>query len=150
MKKLLQWHFEGEFKTCLLLCFCYRILDYVSHIHRKGHMFSEELATAHKEKKKVELFLKLCLQWEYSIKRVTKLVFRCQGIFTSVFQEIAGNKAKQAPDVEIEDTRESVEQLSVIFSSSNFHGDIKIIEGSEKLVANEDKSVLDIGIHSMS
>lgn len=96
----------------------FRILDYVSHIHRKGHMFSEELATAHKEKKK--------------------------GIFTSVFQEIAGNKAKQAPDVEIEDTRESVEQLSVIFSSSNFHGDIKIIEGSEKLVANEDKSVLDI------
>ncbi|XP_038904808.1 uncharacterized protein LOC120091069 isoform X2 [Benincasa hispida] len=96
----------------------FRILDSVSHIYRKDYMLSQESATAHKEKKK--------------------------GIFTSVFQEIAGNKAKQAPDTEIEDTRVSVEELSVIFSSPNFHRDVKISEGSEKLVAIEDKSALDI------
>lgn len=63
-------------------------------------------------------------------------------MFTSVFQEMAGSKTKQAPDIETEDAKESVEELSVIFSASNFHRDVKIAEGSE------DKSALDIGIHS--
>ncbi|XP_023552249.1 uncharacterized protein LOC111809973 isoform X2 [Cucurbita pepo subsp. pepo] len=96
----------------------FRILDSVSHIYRKDHMLLQELTTAPKEKRK--------------------------GIFSSVFQEIAGNKPKQTPDIEIEDNRESVEELSVIFSSSNFHRDVKIVEGSENLVSNEDKSALDI------
>ncbi|XP_022923426.1 uncharacterized protein LOC111431125 [Cucurbita moschata] len=96
----------------------FRILDSVSHIYRKDHMLLQELTTAPKEKRK--------------------------GIFSTVFQEIAGNKPKQTPDIEIEDNRESVEELSVIFSSSNFHRDVKIVEGSENLVPNEDKSALDI------
>ncbi|KAG7015851.1 Syntaxin-binding protein 5, partial [Cucurbita argyrosperma subsp. argyrosperma] len=96
----------------------FRTLDSVSHIYRKDHMLLQELTTAPKEKRK--------------------------GIFSSVFQEIAGNKPKQTPDIEIEDNRESVEELSVIFSSSNFHRDVKIVEGSENLVPNEDKSALDI------
>ncbi|XP_022145409.1 uncharacterized protein LOC111014861 isoform X2 [Momordica charantia] len=90
----------------------FRILDSVSHIYRKDHTFSQEGIIAHKEKKK--------------------------GMFTSVFQEMAGSKTKQAPDIETEDAKESVEELSVIFSASNFHRDVKIAEGSE------DKSALDI------
>ncbi|XP_008448470.2 uncharacterized protein LOC103490647 isoform X2 [Cucumis melo] len=117
--ELLMVNGDQEIFIVSVLCHkkIFRILDSVGHIYRKDYTLSQELTTAHKEKKK--------------------------GIFTSVFQEIAGNKAKQAPDVEIEDTRESIEELSVILSSSNFHGDVKTA-GSDKLVANEDKSALDI------
>ncbi|XP_022941599.1 uncharacterized protein LOC111446607 [Cucurbita moschata] len=97
----------------------FRIMDSISHIYRKDYVIPPEGSIAHKEKKK-------------------------GGIFTSVFQEISGSKAKQAPDMEAEDSRESVEELSVVFSASNFHRDVKTAEGTEKLVENEDEPALDI------
>lgn len=51
--------------------------------------------------------------------------------------------------MEAEDSRESVEELSVVFSASNFHRDVKTAEDTEKLVENEDEPALDIGIHSL-
>ncbi|KAK2657637.1 hypothetical protein Ddye_010689 [Dipteronia dyeriana] len=43
-----------------------------------------------------------------------------KGIFSSVLKDIKGGKSKQAHDVKKEDTRESIEKLSTIFSNANF------------------------------
>lgn len=51
-----------------------------------------------------------------------------KGIFSSVLKDIKGGKTKQVPDVETEDTRESIEELLTIFSTANFQCDSENID----------------------
>ncbi|KAG5245445.1 syntaxin-binding protein [Salix suchowensis] len=85
----------------------FRLVDFVSQVYRKELMFSQEgLPTGsiiQKEKKR--------------------------GIFSSVMK---GSKPKQVPEVETEDTRESIEELSTIFSTANFEYDIDLDDPVEK------------------
>ena len=53
------------------------------------------------------------------------LVCQCQVIFSSVIKDIKGSKPKQVPEVENEGTKESIEELSVIFSTANFVCDVE-------------------------
>lgn len=93
----------------------FRILDSVSCIYRKEMMLSqEELVTVpviHKEKKK--------------------------GLFSS----FSGNKEKHAPLIETEDSRESIQKLSVIFSEENFPSEA---DNNDNLTADEDEVELNI------
>ncbi|XP_057420453.1 uncharacterized protein LOC130714562 isoform X2 [Lotus japonicus] len=79
----------------------FRILDSVSCIYSKEMMLSqEELVPGpviHKEKKK--------------------------GIFSSVIKDFTGSKEKQVPLIETEDSKESIQELGVIFSNENFPSD---------------------------
>jgi hypothetical protein len=70
----------------------------------------------------------------------------CQGIFSSVIKDITGSKAKHVPQVEIEDARESIEELHTIFSTANFPSDA---ENRDNLVTDEDEIDLDIGMNFM-
>ncbi|XP_024457936.2 uncharacterized protein LOC7492127 isoform X2 [Populus trichocarpa] len=95
----------------------FRPVDFVSQVYRKELMFSQEgLPTGsiiQKEKKR--------------------------GIFSSVMK---GSKPKQVPEVETEDTRESIEELSKIFSTVNFecHHD----ENKDSMAMDDDGIDLDI------
>ncbi|XVF16029.1 hypothetical protein REPUB_Repub09cG0206400 [Reevesia pubescens] len=94
----------------------FRILDSISRVHRKDVMLSQEVlasgTTVQKEKKK--------------------------GIFGSVLKEIKGSK-KHVPEVETEDTRESIEELSNIFSTANFPCEV-----DNNQAVDEDEIGLDI------
>ncbi|KAL2348696.1 hypothetical protein Fmac_002696 [Flemingia macrophylla] len=75
----------------------FRLLDSVSCIYRKERMPSQDLAPSpviHKEKKK--------------------------GIFSSVIKDFTGSKEKPLPLMEKEDPKESIRELSAIFSNANF------------------------------
>ncbi|KAH9710610.1 Lgl C domain-containing protein [Citrus sinensis] len=61
-----------------------------------------------------------------------------KGIFGSVLK---GNKTKQAPDVEREETREIIEELATIFSTANFQCDS---ENTVNLDLEEDEDLLNI------
>lgn len=63
-----------------------------------------------------------------------------QGIFASVLKDNKSTKSKNANEVETEDCRPSIGELSIIFSTANFPSDT---EAEEKNIVNED---LDIGI----
>lgn len=95
----------------------FRPVDFVSQVYRKELMFSQEgLPTGsiiQKEKRR--------------------------GIFSSVMK---GSKPKQVPEVETEDTRESIEELSKIFSTVNFecHHD----ENKDSMAMDDDGIDLDI------
>ncbi|XP_059438419.1 uncharacterized protein LOC132171187 [Corylus avellana] len=97
----------------------FRLLDTISHIYRKDLMLSQEgLACqpiVYKERKK--------------------------GIFSSVIKDITGSKAKHVPHVEIEDARESIEELHTIFSTANFPSET---ENRDNLVTDEEEIDLDI------
>ena len=56
-----------------------------------------------------------------------------------------GSKPKQVPEVETEDTRESIEELSKIFSTVNFecHHD----ENKDSMAMDDDGIDLDIGMY---
>ena len=56
-----------------------------------------------------------------------------------------GSKQKQVPEVETEDTRESIEELSTIFSTANFecHQD----ENKDSMALDDDGIDLDIGMY---
>lgn len=93
----------------------YRHLDSVSQVYTKDLIVPEAILpdhVIHKEKKK--------------------------GIFSSV---IKGSKPKQEPVIGVEDTRESIEELSTIFSVANFPSDT---ESTENLTMDEDEDELDI------
>ncbi|XP_007046503.2 PREDICTED: uncharacterized protein LOC18610648 isoform X2 [Theobroma cacao] len=96
----------------------FRILDSVSRIYRKDLMLSQEVLASgtavQKEKKK--------------------------GIFGSVLKEMKGSK-KHVHEVETEDTRESIEQLSTIFSTANFPCEV---ENRDNQATDEDEVDLDI------
>ncbi|KAI4327839.1 hypothetical protein L6164_020257 [Bauhinia variegata] len=95
----------------------FRLLDSVSCIYRKDRVQSlEELGPViHKEKKK--------------------------GIFSSVIKDITGNKEKHVPIVETEDSNESIQELSAIFSNANFPCEA---ENTDKLTVDEDELELNI------
>ncbi|KAJ7944051.1 Transducin/WD40 repeat protein [Quillaja saponaria] len=65
-----------------------------------------------------------------------------KGIFSSVIKDITGSKAKHAPNMETEDTKETLKELPVIFSNDNFpssHG-----ENKDSPAMDEDEIELDI------
>lgn len=64
-------------------------------------------------------------------------------MFSSVIKDIVGSKAKNVPEMETEDTKESIEELSTIFSTANFPFDA---ENTENQAMDEDGDQLDIGI----
>lgn len=53
-----------------------------------------------------------------------------------------GSKAKNVPEIETEDTKESFEELSVIFSTANFTVDA---ENTDEQARDEDE--LNLGMH---
>lgn len=97
----------------------FRLLDSFNLTYQKDLMVSqEELASGRviqKEKKK--------------------------GMFSSVIKDIVGSKAKNVPAMETEDTKESIEELSTIFSTANFPFDA---ENTENQAMDEDDDQLDI------
>ncbi|KAG6394399.1 hypothetical protein SASPL_144983 [Salvia splendens] len=64
-----------------------------------------------------------------------------KGIFASVIKDSKSAKARNGHEVETEDCRQSIEELSTIFSTSNFSMDV---ESEEKKVMNEENEDLDI------
>lgn len=69
-----------------------------------------------------------------------------QGLFSSVIKDITGSKAKPVPEIEKEDVRDSIEELSTIFSTANFP---LYTEDKDNMTINnqdEDEVELDIGI----
>ncbi|CAL8171514.1 unnamed protein product [Prunus armeniaca] len=63
-----------------------------------------------------------------------------KGIFSSVIKDIVGSKAKNVPEIETEDTKESFEELSTIFSTANFTVDV---ENTDEQARDEDELDLD-------
>ncbi|KAJ4837935.1 hypothetical protein Tsubulata_022530 [Turnera subulata] len=97
----------------------FRLLDLASQVFRRDTMSSQE-GTAmgspvQKEKKK--------------------------GIFGSVIKDIKGSKPKQGPEVETEDTAESIGELSMIFSTANFECQD---ENKDNMATDDDGIDLDI------
>lgn len=83
---------------------------------------------------------------EVSIILFCYLLF--QGLFSSVIKDITGSKAKPVPEMEKEDARDSIEELSTIFSTANFP---LYTEYKDNMTINnqdEDEVELDIGISS--
>ncbi|XP_043714001.1 uncharacterized protein LOC122662432 isoform X2 [Telopea speciosissima] len=76
----------------------YRLLDPISQVYQKDLMCLQESPVCrpiiHKEKKK--------------------------GIFSSVIKDLTGNKVKNGPNAEVEDSKANIEALSTIFSHANF------------------------------
>ncbi|KAL2576845.1 hypothetical protein AAZV13_16G096600 [Glycine max] len=97
----------------------FRLLDSISCIYRKNMMLSPEVfvpgPVIYKEKKK--------------------------GIFSSVIKDFAGSKEKHAPILETEDTTESIQELSAIFSNENFPCDA---DNNDNLTVDEDELELNI------
>ncbi|KAK8304591.1 hypothetical protein V6Z12_D03G002700 [Gossypium hirsutum] len=96
----------------------FRNLDFISRVYRKDLMLTQEVpasgATVQKEKKK--------------------------GLFGSVLKDITGSK-KHAPEMETEDTKESIEELSTIFSTANFPCEV---ENKDNQAVDEDEIDLNI------
>ncbi|XVF18147.1 hypothetical protein REPUB_Repub10bG0187200 [Reevesia pubescens] len=96
----------------------FRIVDSISHVYRKDLMLSQEVlpsgTTVQKEKKK--------------------------GIFGSVLKDLKG-KQKHAPEMETEDTRESIEEISTIFSTANFPCEV---ENRDNQAVDDDEIDLNI------
>ncbi|ONH97306.1 hypothetical protein PRUPE_7G183000 [Prunus persica] len=63
-----------------------------------------------------------------------------KGIFSYVIKDIVGSKAKNVPEIETEDTKESFEELSTIFSTANFTVDA---ENTDEQARDEDELDLD-------
>nr|KYP36996.1 hypothetical protein KK1_041853 [Cajanus cajan] len=97
----------------------FRLLDSISCIYSKEMMLSqEELVPGpviHKEKKK--------------------------GIFSSVIKDFTGSKEKHAPIMETEDSKESIQELSAIFSNENFPCNA---DNNDNLTVDEDGPELNI------
>ncbi|CAN6541397.1 unnamed protein product [Malus baccata var. baccata] len=97
----------------------FRLLDFFNSTYQKDLIVSqEELVTGcatPKEKKK--------------------------GIFSSVIKDIVGSKPKNVPEIETADTRESIEELSAIFSTANFRVDA---ENTNHQAVDDDDLQLDL------
>ncbi|XP_019446907.1 PREDICTED: uncharacterized protein LOC109350194 isoform X1 [Lupinus angustifolius] len=97
----------------------FRLLDFASCIYKKEKMLSEEELVSdpvvHKEKKK--------------------------GIFSSIIKDITGSKEKHVPVMESEDSKESIQELSLIFSNENFPCDA---DSNENLIVDEEEVELNI------
>ncbi|XP_047178116.1 uncharacterized protein LOC124845114 [Vigna umbellata] len=97
----------------------FRLLDSVSCIYRKGMMLSQE-----------ELVPSLVMNKE-----------KKRGIFSSVIKDFTGSKEKHAPILETEDSKESIQKLSAIFSTENFPCDA---DNNDNLTVDEDNLELNI------
>ncbi|KAL1536891.1 hypothetical protein AAHA92_29467 [Salvia divinorum] len=64
-----------------------------------------------------------------------------KGIFASVIKDSKSAKTRNGHEVETEDCRQSIEELSTVFSTSNFSMDV---ESEEKKVMNDENEDLDI------
>ncbi|KAL1288752.1 hypothetical protein AAHE18_20G007000 [Arachis hypogaea] len=64
-----------------------------------------------------------------------------KGIFSSVIKDLTGGKEKHAPIAETEDSKESIQELSVIFSNPNFPSET---DNNDNLTADEDDLDLNI------
>ncbi|XP_012065395.1 uncharacterized protein LOC105628567 [Jatropha curcas] len=64
-----------------------------------------------------------------------------KGMFSSVIKDIKGSKPKQVSEVETEDTKESIEELAIIFSTANFASET---ENSNNMAMDTDGIDLDI------
>ncbi|CAJ1942207.1 unnamed protein product [Sphenostylis stenocarpa] len=97
----------------------FRFLDSISHIYRKEILLSQdELAPSpvvNKEKKR--------------------------GIFSSVIKDFTSSKEKHAPILETEDSKESIQELSAIFSNENFPCDA---DNNDNLTVDEDELEISI------
>ncbi|KAK4416885.1 hypothetical protein Salat_2514000 [Sesamum alatum] len=95
----------------------YRCLDSVSQVLNKNLVTAQGLVSSvsTKEKKK--------------------------GIFSSVIKDSKSTKPKNGPEVETEDSAQSIEELSMIFSAVNFPTDT---DTQEKIIVNEEDADLDI------
>lgn len=71
-------------------------------------------------------------------------MFSWQGIFSSVIKDIVGSKPKNVPEIETADPRESIEELSAIFSTANFRVDA---ENTNHQAVDDDDLQLDLGMH---
>ncbi|KAK2427188.1 Transducin/WD40 repeat superfamily protein [Trifolium repens] len=93
----------------------FRLLDSVGCIYRKDRMLSQELVPYQvipKEKKK--------------------------GMFNSVVKDFTGSKEKHIPLMENEDPKESIQELSAIFSYANFPPDANNTVDENQLESNLD------------
>lgn len=61
-----------------------------------------------------------------------------------MIKDIKGSKPKQVSEVETEDTRESIEELSMILSTANFACNA---ENSNSIAIEADENDLDIGMY---
>ncbi|KAK7379694.1 hypothetical protein VNO78_34383 [Psophocarpus tetragonolobus] len=97
----------------------FRLLDSISCIYRKEMMLPQEDffpgPAIHKEKKK--------------------------GIFSSVIKDFTSSKEKHAPILETEDSKESIQELSAVFSNENFPCDA---DNNDNLTVDEDDLELNI------
>ncbi|KAF5735885.1 hypothetical protein HS088_TW14G00014 [Tripterygium wilfordii] len=66
------------------------------------------------------------------------VVQKKKGLFSSIMK---GSRAKHVPGVEIEDTRENIEELAVIFSTANFSNDA---DNDENTTVDYDESELNL------
>ncbi|KAL0449691.1 UNVERIFIED_CONTAM: hypothetical protein Slati_1525500 [Sesamum latifolium] len=109
---------ELLFVSTLLHKETYRCLDFVSQLLNKDLVTAQGLISSFstKEKKK--------------------------GIFSSVIKDSKSTKPKNGQEVETEDSAQSMEELSMIFSAVNFPTDT---ETEEKIIMNEEDADLDIG-----
>lgn len=76
------------------------------------------------------------------IKGVWSSFWSSQGIFSSVIKDFTGSKEKHAPILETEDSKESIQKLSAIFSTENFPCDA---DNNDNLTVDEDELELNIG-----
>ncbi|KAI3451362.1 hypothetical protein Pfo_008027 [Paulownia fortunei] len=108
---------ELLFVSTLLHKVAYRLLDSVSEVLNKDLVNAQGLISSPsiKEKKK--------------------------GIFGSMIKDNKGTKPKNVLELETEDSRQSIEELSTIFSAVNFPTDT---ETEEKIIMNEEDVDLDI------
>lgn len=65
-----------------------------------------------------------------------------QGIFSSVIKDFTGSKEKQVPLIETEDSKESIQELGVIFSNENFPSDA---DNNDNQTVDKDELELNIG-----
>ncbi|KAL2334232.1 hypothetical protein Fmac_015445 [Flemingia macrophylla] len=97
----------------------FRVLDSISCIYREKMILSQEEIVhgpaIHKEKKK--------------------------GIFSSVIKDFTGSKEKHAHIVETEDSKESIQELSAIFSNENYPYNA---DNNDNLTVDEDEHELNI------
>lgn len=122
-----------------------RFLDFASQIYTKGLDIEQgPTPNVQKEKKKVKRW-KLCGTAFESRKFIPDFPndFEQQGIFSAVIKDLKGTKAKTEINVEVEDERASIEELSTIFSTDNFPSEE---EREENFTTNQDDLDLDIGI----
>ncbi|KAF3440877.1 hypothetical protein FNV43_RR19163 [Rhamnella rubrinervis] len=97
-------------------------LDFINQIYQKDLMITQEEIVSgcviQKEKKK--------------------------GLFSSVIKDITGSKAKPVPNMEKENARESIEELSTIFSTANFPLDTE--DKDNVTINNQDEDEVELDI----